>query len=84
VQDYTDTVDGISYSVPQYKETLPNGKSYLTLDRFSDGPADNTDVFVVPPGHYFMMGDNRDNSRDSRFWGPVSRELVVGRAMFVI
>ena len=48
VADYTETVDGISYHVPQYKETLPNGKSYLTLDRFSDGPADNTDVFTVP------------------------------------
>jgi len=81
VEDYTETVDGIAYRVPQYRETLPNGKSYLTLDRFSDGPADNTDVFIVPAGHYFMMGDNRDNSDDSRgSVGYVPAENLVGKA----
>ena len=81
VQDYTEVVDGITYHEPQYRETLPNGKSYLTLDRYSDGPADNTDVFVVPAGHYFMMGDNRDNSDDSRgSVGYVPAENLVGKA----
>ncbi len=81
VQDYVEVVDGISYHVPQYRETLPNGKSYLTLDRFTDGPSDNTDVFLVPAGHYFMMGDNRDNSDDSRgSVGFVPAANLVGKA----
>ena len=48
--------------IPMYRETLPNGVSYLVLDAEPNGPGDNTDEYVVPPGHYFMMGDNRDNS----------------------
>jgi signal peptidase I len=45
-------------------------------------PRDNFGPYTVPEGHLFMMGDNRDNSADSRFWGPVAMELVQGRALF--
>ena len=70
--------------VPRYRETLTNGKSYYVLDRIPDGPSDNTPVYVVPPGHYFMMGDNRDNSDDSRAEvGFVPAENVEGKAVFI-
>jgi signal peptidase I len=69
----------------QYRETLPNGRSYNILEIGDNEPADNTGVYVVPPDHFFAMGNNRDNSRDSRFAGVsyIPRENLVGRAEFL-
>jgi signal peptidase I len=82
--DYVESDEfGMVNHVPRYRETMPNGKSYFVLDRIPNGAADNTRVFVVPPGHYFMMGDNRDNSDDSRLSvGFVPAEDLVGKAEF--
>ena len=84
-------VNGQAYCrYPRYRETLPGGKSYDVLDQL-DAPADNTAPVVVPEGHYFMMGDNRDDSADSRFppdsvskgVGLLPAENVIGRAFVV-
>lgn len=72
--------------LPQYRETLPNGESYLTLDTRVNSELDNYGPVTVPEGHYFMMGDNRDNSQDSRVpsaVGFVPAENLVGRAEFL-
>jgi signal peptidase I len=75
--------DGVPVPVKRYRETLPNGVTYLTLD-VGNTEADNTGVYIVPAGKYFMMGDNRDNSRDSRAdVGFVPHENLIGRARII-
>lgn len=69
--------------VARFQETLPNGVVYTTLDLIKNGSGDNTQVYKVPKEHYFMMGDNRDNSSDSRVLsdvGYVPFNNLVGRA----
>jgi len=70
----------------RYKETLPNGVSYPVLDLVNEGYGDNTEVYKVPEEHFFMMGDNRDNSTDSRFLsevGFVPFVNLVGKAQVI-
>jgi len=76
------------FKSPQYIETLPNGLKHLIIKKedFGQSTYDNTPVYVVPQGHYFMMGDNRDGSNDSRAQGVVGYipyENLVGRASFI-
>ncbi len=87
VGDFVET-DGYGNTrrTAQYTETLPNGTSYNVLDMDPAGRLDNTKVYVVPAGHYFAMGDNRDNSLDSRVLngvGFIPAENLVGRAELI-
>jgi signal peptidase I len=90
VADYIDRDEGPDpVHVKRWRETLPNGVSYDTLDRIENSDYDNTEAYVVPLGHFFMMGDNRDNSADSRIApqnggvGYVPFENIIGRAQII-
>ena len=65
-----------------YEETLPNNISYETFD-MGNTRADNTSEIFIPEDSYFFMGDNRDNSKDSRFVGSVPKNNLVGKAQII-
>jgi len=75
--------------IKQWRETLPNEVSHTTLDLVDNGFYDNTPVYQVPAGHYFMLGDNRDNAIDSRISaesrgvGYVPFQNLVGRVEII-
>lgn len=78
-------IDSDGTRIPMFGEIIGD-KRYLVLDQYKNVPQDNTEEYVVPAGHYFAMGDNRDNSQDSRFQnevGFIPAENLVGRATVI-
>ncbi len=87
VEDFVFTAgNGHITRIAQFLETLPNGRRHRILEMSDSAQLDNTQVYTVPKGHFFAMGDNRDNSLDSRVLngvGFVPAENLVGRAEFL-
>lgn len=78
--DFRTQCGGGFCAAERYEETLPDGRRYDTLDTVKSGPLDNTEIFTVPSDHYFVLGDSRDNSDDSRTeFGYIPYTDIIGR-----
>jgi signal peptidase I len=83
---YEDPNHAGPWSIPTYRETLPDGGAYLTLDRGPEGRLDHSEEFLVPSDAYFVLGDDRDNSADSRVpeIGFVTFDHIIGRVDHIL
>jgi len=84
VADFETVEKGRALRIKRWRETLPNGASYHTIDLVDNGFFDNTPTYTVPPESYFVMGDNRDSATDSRVLsqvGYIPSSNVLGRAV---
>ena len=79
-QTFVAQIPPVNPRVLQYREKLGNVEHLIQRNPYRET---SVDEWVIPEGHYFMMGDNRDQSSDSRYWGLVSEHNIVGRAVAV-